>query len=147
MNILEQIVADKKVQLVEEKKLKTIDDYIKMSENKEIRDFSKALESAKNIAIISEIKKASPSKGIIKEDFDPLEAARAYEKEDFQAYSILTERKYFLGKDEYVEMVKKITSRPILRKDFIVDEYQVYQSKAIGADAVLLIASVLKDEL
>ncbi len=147
MNILEEIVEYKKTQVEKEKKIKTIDEMIKEIEKKDVRNFCKALKMAKGMAIISEVKKASPSRGIIKEDFNLEETVKAYEDEDFDAYSVLTEDKYFLGDNSYIEKVKKMTDRPVLRKDFIVDEYQIYQTRAIGADAILLIASVLKDDL
>ncbi len=145
MNILDEIVEYKKKQIEEEKKLKTLEEYMKEAEKRETRNFLKSLRNSEKMAIISEIKKASPSKGVIKENFSVEEAVEAYEKEDFSAYSVLTERKYFQGRDEYINVVKKKSERPVLRKDFITDEYQVYQAKAIGADAVLLIAAVLKD--
>ncbi|KNF08136.1 indole-3-glycerol phosphate synthase TrpC [Gottschalkia purinilytica] len=146
MNILDKIVEVKRVQIEKEKLEIPIEDIIKMSEEKEIRDFKKALD-IEGISIISEIKKASPSRGIIKEDFDPISIAKIYEDSPFNAISVLTEKEFFLGNDRYIKEVKKVTSKPILRKDFIIDEYQVYQSKAIGADAILLIASVLKGNL
>lgn len=146
--ILDEIVAAKKLQLVEDKKALSLDDIKdKLDVCKyEKRSFKDALKKEK-ISIISEIKKASPSKGIIRSDFDPEKIGEIYEKIDIDAISILTEKKYFLGKNEYIEKVKSITSKPILRKDFVVDEYQLYEAKLIGADAVLLIATVLKDKL
>lgn len=149
MNILDEIVHNKKKQINLEKNLKSIDELMMEIENEvfDIRNFYEALNNTKDIAIISEIKKASPSKGIIKDEFDIEETVKAYEKENFHAYSVLTESKYFLGKDSYISKVKSLTNRPVLRKDFIVDEYQIYQTKLIGADAILLIASVLKSDL
>ena len=102
--------------------------------------------SNKNEAIIAEIKKASPSAGVIAEDFNPVSKAKDYEAFGASALSILTEEDFFLGSNEYLKAVKKITSLPILRKDFIVDEYQIYESKLIGADCILLIASILSDQ-
>ncbi len=147
MHILDEIVETKKKQLELEKKEVSLEEMIeKSSEEREIRDFKDAL-SGKDISIISEVKKASPSKGIIKEDFDPVSTAKFYEKSDFNAISVLTEKDYFLGNDKYIEMVKEVTTKPVLRKDFIIDEYQIYQSKVIGADAILLIARILKGKL
>ena len=100
----------------------------------------------KNEAIIAEIKKASPSAGVIAEDFNPVSKAKDYEAFGASALSILTEEDFFLGSNEYLKAVKKITSLPILRKDFIIDEYQIYESKLIGADCILLIASILSDQ-
>ena len=102
--------------------------------------------SNKNEAIIAEIKKASPSAGVIAEDFNPASKAKDYEAFGASALSILTEEDFFLGSNEYLKAVKKITSLPILRKDFIIDEYQIYESKLIGADCILLIASILSDQ-
>jgi indole-3-glycerol phosphate synthase len=99
----------------------------------------------KDQAIIAEIKKASPSAGIISEDFDPIKKAKEYEKFGASALSILTEEDFFQGSSEYLKEVKAITSLPILRKDFMIDEYQIYEAKLIGADCILLIASVLND--
>lgn len=147
MNILDEIVMNKKKQIEEEKKIKSIADYEKEIEGKDIRNFCREMKMAKGMAIISEIKKASPSRGIIKEDFNLEDTVKAYEEQEFHAYSVLTERKYFHGRDEYIGEVKEISKRPVLRKDFIVDEYQLYQTRAIGADAILLIATVLKDDL
>ena len=100
----------------------------------------------KDQAVIAEIKKASPSAGIISEDFDPIKKAKEYEDFGASALSILTEEDFFQGSSEYLKEVKAMTSLPILRKDFMVDEYQIYEAKLIGADCILLIASVLSDE-
>ena len=102
--------------------------------------------SNKNEAIIAEIKKASPSAGVISKDFNPVSKAKDYEAFGASALSILTEEDFFMGSNEYLKAVKKITSLPILRKDFIIDEYQIYESKLIGADCILLIASILSDQ-
>ncbi len=93
--------------------------------------------------IIAEIKKASPSKGIIREDFNPMEIGQAYEKGGADSLSILTEPHFFQGDKEYLGMVRRYTSIPILRKDFIIDEYQLVEALAYGADYVLLIATAL----
>lgn len=147
MHILDQIVEKKKIQLDREKSEISLSKMIEMSkQTREIRDFEGALKTSE-IAIISEIKKASPSKGVIKENFDPLETALEYEKGKFNAISVLTEREYFLGDDSYIQKVKGVTTKPVLRKDFIIDEYQIYQSKVIGADCILLIARILKGKL
>ena len=99
----------------------------------------------KDQAIIAEIKKASPSAGIISEDFNPISKAKEYEVFGASALSVLTEEDFFLGSIQYLKDIKKNTSLPILRKDFIVDPYQIYESKLIGADCILLIASALSD--
>ena len=100
----------------------------------------------KDQAIIAEIKKASPSAGIISEDFDPIKKAKEYEDFGASALSILTEEDFFQGSSEYLKEVKAITSLPILRKDFMIDKYQIYEAKLIGADCILLIASILNDD-
>ena len=100
----------------------------------------------KDQAVIAEIKKASPSAGIISEDFDPIKKAKEYEDFGASALSILTEEDFFQGSSEYLKEVKAMTSLPILRKDFMVYEYQIYEAKLIGADCILLIASVLNDD-
>ena len=100
----------------------------------------------KDQAVIAEIKKASPSAGIISEDFDPIKKAKEYEDFGASALSILTEEDFFQGSSKYLQDVKGVTSLPILRKDFMIDEYQIYEAKLIGADCILLIASVLNDD-
>tara|TARA_B100001027_G_scaffold206590_1_gene170290 strand:- start:224 stop:979 length:756 start_codon:yes stop_codon:yes gene_type:complete len=102
--------------------------------------------SNKDEAIIAEIKKASPSAGVISKNFNPVEKAKEYEFFGAAALSIVTEEDFFLGSNDYLKAVKRITSLPILRKDFIIDEYQIYESKLIGADCILLIASILSDQ-
>lgn len=144
--ILEDIVAHKKLQVITEKERCPLDELLVSCEYKNIRNFKKAL-TKPNISIIAEIKRASPSKGIIREDFDHIKTARIYEEIEIDTVSVLTERKFFKGKDEYIEEVKDVNSKPILRKDFIIDEYQMFQSKAIGADAVLLIVSILGNKV
>jgi len=110
------------------------------------REFASALVVPNGVAIIAEIKKASPSKGMIREEFDHMEIAKDYEANKVNAVSVLTETDYFLGDNQYLTDAKKITTMPILRKDFIIDAYQVYESKVIGADAILLIMSILTKE-
>lgn len=104
--------------------------------------FEKALRQ-KEIAFIMEVKKASPSKGLISPTFDYVNIAKEYEAAGAAAISVLTEPKYFLGSDEYLREIRKAVKIPIIRKDFTVDEYQLYEAKIIGADAVLLICALL----
>lgn len=104
--------------------------------------FENALKSD-DITFICEIKKASPSKGIISEHFPYLDAAREYERAGAGAISVLTEPYFFLGSDRYLREIKQSVSLPVLRKDFTIDAYQIYEAKAIGADAVLLICAIL----
>lgn len=106
------------------------------------RDFRRAIEGGK-IAVIAEMKKASPSAGILCPHYQPAAIARAYEQAGAAALSVLTEERYFLGKLAHLDAVRQAVTIPVLRKDFITDEYQVYESAAAGADAVLLIARLL----
>lgn len=108
-------------------------------------EFEKALKNT-DFAFICECKKASPSKGIISEDFDYLNIAKEYEKAGANCISVLTEPKWFLGSDNYLKEIAKNVSIPCIRKDFTVDEYMIYEAKILGAKAVLLICSILSGE-
>lgn len=107
--------------------------------------FEKAL-AASGISFICEVKKASPSKGVIVQDFPYLDIAKEYEKSGASAISVLTEPEYFLGSDKYLKEIAEAVSLPVLRKDFTVDAYQIYEAKVLGASAVLLICAILDDE-
>ena len=147
MNILDEIVANTKSKLEIKKSEIDIEELLSKIDNKwmEESNFKKSLLN-KDEAIIAEIKKASPSAGIISEDFDPVSKAKEYESFGAAALSILTEEDYFLGSISYLVNVKKVSDLPILRKDFIIDAFQIYESKLIGADCILLIAAILSDE-
>lgn len=147
MSILEKIVANTKAGLVH-KKAELPLEQIKLSLESLDLSKSKFKENISNSdeAIIAEIKKASPSAGVIAEEFDPVKKAIEYEAFGASALSILTEEDFFMGSVDYLKEVKKITALPILRKDFMIDEYQIYESKLIGADCILLIASILSDQ-
>ncbi|MDA8733028.1 indole-3-glycerol phosphate synthase TrpC [Gammaproteobacteria bacterium] len=147
MTILNDIVENTRAKLQAKKAELPLEDIIsKLNElNLPKGAFKKSLLN-KDQAIIAEIKKASPSAGIISEDFDPIRKAKEYEDFGASALSILTEEDFFQGSSQYLQDVKEITSLPILRKDFMIDEYQIYEAKLIGADCILLIASVLNDE-
>jgi len=110
------------------------------------RKFIEAINKPKQISLISEIKRQSPSRGVIRQDFNLQEIARAYQDCGVQAISILTEEDFFGGNISYINEVKNIVSCPILRKDFILEPYQVYESRFYGADAILLIADLLSRE-
>jgi indole-3-glycerol phosphate synthase len=107
-------------------------------------DFAAAIRNHSGISLIAEVKKASPSAGIIRRDFDPLEIARIYAQEGAQCISVLTDRPFFAGDIEYLRQIRQAVSLPLLRKDFIIDEYQIHEARAAGADAVLLIAECLE---
>ena len=144
MITLKDIVENKRREVDELKKNKPLD---KLARGSEIRDFKSALKlGEKNrINIISEIKLSSPREDLNR-DADPCEIARLYEKSKASAISVLTDKKYFGGDIRFLPEVKKCTTKPILRKDFIIDEYQIFEAFFYGADAVLLIASILTDD-
>ena len=145
--ILEEIVKKKREELETLKRVRPLEELKKGLEGRlqPARDFVSPLKQ-EGINIIAEIKKASPSKGIIREDFDPVEIAHTYEQAGAKALSVLTEKNYFLGAPEYIEAVRKAVELPVLRKDFIIEEYQLYESRLIGADCVLLIVRILSPE-
>lgn len=148
--ILDSIVENKRVQLAEEMKqigVEGLKSRIKGPGIHKPLDFFGAIKRNGEISIIAEIKKASPSKGIIRHDFDAAEIAREYGKSDVQAVSVLTEKNFFLGADEYLVKARQTLPIPVLRKDFIIDAWQVYQSRCLGADAILLIVSILPGDL
>ena len=145
LNILDKIVAQKKKELG-----KYTSDYIKTLEKlaqnrKPPKDFKSALKRD-GINIIAEIKKASPSKGIIREDFNPVEIAKIYEENGASAISVLADEKFFQGSIEYVYDVSKVVNIPVMRKDFIIDERQILEAYAKGADSYLLITRILNAE-
>ena len=136
MTILDEIYKHKLCEVAENKKrisVETLKEQWKKRQS--ARSFGAALKSDANIRIIAEIKKASPSLGIIREDFNPVEIAHIYEKEGAAAISVLTDEKFFQGCLSYLIEVKKSVTIPILRKDFIVDPYQIYEARSAGADA------------
>ena len=146
MSILEKIVANTKAGLIQKKAELSLEQIKSSLEDLDLpRGRFKDNISNKDEAIIAEIKKASPSAGVIVDAFDPVTKAIDYEAFGASALSILTEEDFFMGSVDYLKDVKKITALPILRKDFIIDEYQLYESKLIGADCILLIASILSD--
>lgn len=143
-SILQDIIAYKKEQLKEQKKLVSVDDLKRQSQGAKPSRFAQALKVSP-INLIAEVKKASPSKGVIRHDFDCVAIARDYAKAGAACLSVLTEDKYFQGGLTFLKQIKAAIGLPLLRKDFMIDEYQVYESKAAGADAILLIVSILED--
>ena len=148
--ILDQIVADNKVELEARKHSLPLVELQKLVlEQPPPLDFASALRGDR-IQLIAEVKKASPSRGIIRSDFDPVEIARTYAGNGASAISVLTESKYFQGSLDYLRDIRNALGNkglPLLRKDFIHDLYQVYESRAYGADALLLIVAILTDEI
>ena len=145
-NILDEIIAYKRVE-VEQQKTKVPVEQLKaaITGMPKCRNFFQAVTkpNARGINVIAEVKKASPSAGLIRPDFDPVSIAEIYEACGADAISVLTDEKYFQGRLEYLTAVKKAVNVPVMRKEFIVDPYQLYEARAAGADAVLLIADAL----
>ena len=147
MTILDQIIADKKTEVERRSKERPLDELKEqITLLGKCRNFYRAVtkKTERGLNVIAEIKKASPSAGVICKDFAPVTIAKTYEKCGADAVSILTDEKYFQGKLEYIDQVKHAVELPILRKDFIIDIWQVYESRVAGADAILLIAEALK---
>lgn len=145
--ILEEIVAYKRRKIQEEKQQLPMTSLQKqLKESPPSVSFKDAMKKPGKLKIIAEVKKASPSKGIIREDFHPLKIAKEYESNKVEAISVLTEDKYFSGSPDYLKEIRKETTLPLLRKDFIIDPYQIYQSRVLGADAILLIAAILTSQ-
>jgi indole-3-glycerol phosphate synthase len=146
VGILQTIVSKKKQILKDVKTSVPLRDIkAKITDAGHPRDFRAALKRLPdgNIKLIAEIKKASPSKGVIRTDFNHLTIAKIYEEKPVDAISVLTEENFFMGDLSFIPEVRGITSKPVLRKDFIVDDYQIYESRAYEADAILLIAALL----
>lgn len=144
--LLDDIVAATKVAVAEHKRRVPFDELVRQARMRvPAADFAAAL-SGHGVKIIAEVKKASPSRGVIKADFDPVAIARAYTRSGAAAISVLTEEKYFQGSLEYLTAIGNDLGEnrpPLLRKDFIVDSYQVFEARAYGADAILLIPAIL----
>jgi len=145
-NILDEIIAYKRVE-VEQQKSRVPAEQLKAAIHgmPKCRNFYQAVTqpNPRGINVIAEVKKASPSAGLIRPDFDPVSIAKIYAACGAEAISVLTDEKYFQGRLEYLTAVKKAVNLPVMRKEFIVDPYQVYEARAAGADAVLLIADAL----
>ena len=146
-DILNKILATKAQEVAAQKAAVPLAEVkARLRDAEPVRDFFASIRNkhAQNLpAIIAEIKKASPSKGLIRPDFHPADIARAYESAGAACLSVLTDEVYFQGSPEYLKQARSAVSLPVLRKDFIIDDYQIYQARTWGADAVLLIAAAL----
>ena len=149
-NYLDKIIETKSEVVAEQKKkmsLLTLKSQLSETpKNKPFIDLIRIRNEEGLVSVIAEIKKASPSKGVIREDFSPVRIAKQYQENGATCLSILTDEEYFQGSLNYLKEIKSEVEIPLLRKDFIIDEYQIYQSKIFGADCILLIVSALSDE-
>ncbi|MDY6937819.1 MAG: indole-3-glycerol phosphate synthase TrpC [Cyanobacteriota bacterium] len=146
-HILEEIVWHKEVEVNRMREGLSLKDLARrLPTAPPVRDFVAALREGKTQpALIAEVKKASPSKGVIREDFDPVAIARSYQTGGASCLSVLTDRKFFQGSFDYLKQIREEVDLPILCKEFIIYPYQIYQARSVGADAVLLIAAILSD--
>lgn len=147
--MLKDIIIQKRKDLEELKSrfpLSRLRDAVEHKEKGHLRSFRKAVSNPRHLNLICELKKASPSEGLIREDFQPLRIAGIFEYAGAAAISVLTESRFFKGRPSYLKTVRQVTTIPILRKDFILESYQIYESALLDADAFLLIASILTEE-
>jgi indole-3-glycerol phosphate synthase / phosphoribosylanthranilate isomerase len=143
---LDRIVTQTHIDLEQRKQEQPLDTIIMLAHAQPApRDLFAALQTGNGVRLIAEVKRASPSKGLLAPHLNPVELARTYEAHGAAAISVLTEPHFFLGSPEYLTAIKQTVSIPVLRKDFIIDEYQVYEARAWGADAILLICAILDD--
>ncbi len=147
-NILDEIINNKRVEIQQSRQVRPLSVLKEQVHDlPRCRNFYKAVtkKNPRGINVIAEVKKASPSAGVIRKDFDPVKIAKSYESCGADAISCLTDEKYFHGKLQYIQQIKHAVKLPVMRKDFIVDIYQVYESRIAGADAILLIADALRN--
>lgn len=145
--ILERIVATKREEIAAAKAAVPLADLRgQLADAPPVRDFLSALSGGDPVRLIAEVKKASPSKGVIREDFEPVAIAEIYQRHGASCLSVLTDEPYFQGSLDYLRRIRAAVDLPVLRKDFILDPYQLVEARAAGADAVLLIAECLDDE-
>ncbi|MDD5421892.1 MAG: indole-3-glycerol phosphate synthase TrpC [Candidatus Omnitrophota bacterium] len=143
--ILSRIIEEKRKVVEEAKRIKPLAELVKETKGICVKStFKKNISRPHHINLIAEIKKASPSKGILRGDFNPSRIAVTYQANGAAAISVLTDERFFAGSLGHIHKVKENISLPVLRKDFIIDEYQIYESVAAGADAILLIADILE---
>ena len=145
-NVLEKIISDKKDSLSLIKKRKTLESLNRNIKELKFYDFKEAIKNNSGISLISEIKKASPSAGVLVKNFNHIEIAKMYIDSGATCLSVLTEEKYFLGKLEYMQDIKKTLKIPILAKDFFIDPYQVILSKSYGCDCILIILAAVSEK-
>jgi indole-3-glycerol phosphate synthase len=144
MSVLSEILADKRTEVdCARRRIPHLELEKRIRDMAPARDFEAALRTASPPALIAEVKKASPSKGIIREDFDPVEIARIYAANGAACLSVLTDEPYFQGHLRYLRDIREAVGLPLLRKDFTIDDYQILEARAAGADAILLIAAAL----
>jgi indole-3-glycerol phosphate synthase len=144
--VLDSIVAQKREEIAAARRRRSEADLERAAADAPpVRDFVAALRAAPGIGLIAEIKKASPSAGLIRDDFDPVEIAKIYEAHGASCLSVLTDEQFFQGHLDYLTAVRQAVACPVLRKDFVLDPFQVLEARAAGADAVLLIAECLDD--
>ena len=142
--VLDEIICKKKKFIEIEKMVMPQKQlFSQIKDKRDSLDFKEAIKNKKGLSIIAEVKRASPSKGIIREDFNPLKIAEIYQQSKVEAISVLTEETFFQGSHKYLSQIREKTNIPLLRKDFIIDSYQIYQSKVLGADGILLIVAAL----
>ncbi len=145
-NILDRIVASKRQELADSQaRIPSRDLERRLTTAPPVRDFRAALEVPGEVRIIAEVKKASPSAGLLREDFDPVANARTYEQHGAACISVLTDVPFFQGSLTYLSAIREAVAVPLLRKDFVIDPYQLLEARVAGADAVLLIAEILDD--
>lgn len=149
-DILKKILQRKQQEIAERSKRLPINLLQQLAENAEpVRGFVEAIErklAAGQSAVIAEVKKASPSKGVLREDFRPAEIALSYESGGAACLSVLTDQDFFQGHEDYLKQARTASQLPVIRKDFIIDPYQVFEARAIGADCILLIVAALDDD-
>lgn len=145
-SVLKEICERKAEHVAAQKTKYSVSDLESLAaESEKPRGFISTLQKSDGPALIAEVKKASPSKGVIREDFNPREIARIYEDNGANCLSVLTDEPYFQGSDEYLKTVKEEVKIPVLRKDFMIDPYQITESRTLGADCILIIMAALSD--